>query len=127
GRDQIRKLRRVLLVSLVDDSPYPSAVAIPTRVIQRNFVMADDPVVKIGDIQGAVGTQLQIDGPTPGIVANEEVGLFNRLIRRAMRLQDVRIDPRGNRVADEYPTLVFSGKVIGVVINNARDAGRAVA
>ena len=48
-------------------------------MIQRHFVVADDPVVEISDVESVIRTELEIDGAEPRVVAGEEVGLFVRL------------------------------------------------
>ena len=45
-------------------------------MIQWHFVVADDLVVEVGDVEGVVGAELEIDGTEPRIVAGDEVGLF---------------------------------------------------
>ena len=45
---------------------------------QRDFVVADDPVVEVEDVEGPVRADLQIDGAEPGVGRAQEVGLFDR-------------------------------------------------
>ena len=58
---------------LIHDPPNAAPLAIAARMRQRHFVVADDPIVEIGDVQRAVGPQLQVDRPEPGIVADEKI------------------------------------------------------
>ena len=44
----------------VDHAPDAAAFAVAAGMVQRHFVMADDAVVKIGDVQGAVRADQQI-------------------------------------------------------------------
>ena len=58
----------------ITDPPYsPDTTTSPIAigVVERNFVVADDFVVKIGNVQTTVGTKLQIHWTKPWIVAGE--------------------------------------------------------
>ena len=48
--------------------------------------MADDAVVEVGDVQSAIGTQLDIHGSKPVVLAPGEVGLFDSFGSRAVPL-----------------------------------------
>ena len=73
-------------VALVDDAPDPAAELVATGVVERHFEVADDPVVEVGDVERAVGADLHVDGAEPRVVRDEEVGLLDRLERRAVLL-----------------------------------------
>ena len=120
--------RRVPLPSWprVDDPPDPAALAVAAGVGQRDLVVADDPVVEVGDVERAVGAELDVDRAEPGVVAREEVGLRDRLGRGAVPLEAVVVDPVGDDVADEERVAVRVGEVVGRVVGDAADAGRAV-
>src|SRR5258706_3054198 len=93
---------------------------------ERHFIMADDTVVKIGHIHCAVWPELQIDGPKPGIVASEEIGLFFGDSGRAMILQSVAINPPSHDVPDKHVVLKFLRKILASVKYNLSDGCRAV-
>src|SRR5260370_42268610 len=78
--------------SAVYDAPDGAALLVTTGVSERNLVMANDAVIEICDVQRAVGPELDVHRPKPGIVTAKEVGLKNRLIGRAVTLQAVVID-----------------------------------
>ena len=59
-----------------NDAPDSSALVISARMIQRHFVMRDDAIVKIRDIERTVGAKLQIARPKPRIVAFHEIGFL---------------------------------------------------
>ena len=93
---------------------------------QRHFIMADDPVIEIGDIHRSIGSKLQVDGPEPRVVAHHEIGLFDRLGRRAVPLDRVAVDTVRNDVADEEIVAKRLGKMVGGVVDDAGDGRRAV-
>src|SRR5688572_22040592 len=51
---------------LIDDPPNPPAGAVAAGMRQRDFVVADDPIVEVEDVERAVRCDLQIDGAEPG-------------------------------------------------------------
>ena len=58
----------------VSDAPDATSRSIPAGMVQWHFIMSDDPIVKISDVQRAVGTELKIHGPKPRVVAADKVG-----------------------------------------------------
>ena len=112
--------------SPVDDPPDPAAGAVPARVGQRHLVMADDPVVEIGDVERPVGTELDVNGAEPVVLAPDEVGLLDPLGRRAVPLDPVAVDPVGDDVADEDVAAIGLGELVGGIVADAGDARRAV-
>ena len=75
--------------------------AIPFGMIQWYFVMPDDSVVEVGNIEGTVGSDGYIDGAKPGIVAGQEVPLFVRLEARTVPDERVAMNAAGHHIADE--------------------------
>ena len=95
-------------------------------MIQRHFVVADDLVVEIGDVEGVVGAELEIDGAEPGVVAGEEIWLLGGL-RGATREGDVVVvHLRGDDVADEGVIVPFGTPDAAVDVNDPADSGGAV-
>ncbi len=85
--------------------------------------MADDSVVEVGNIERAIRSKRDVDGPEPGIVADDEVGLFDGRRARSRPFEAVVIDPGGHGVADEDRPAPRFRKVVGVVMDNSGDAG----
>ena len=73
GRGEVRAAagswRGALRRAGVDDAPDAAALAVALGVVERHFVVADDAVVEVGDVERAVGAELDVDGPEPGVVA----------------------------------------------------------
>ncbi len=118
--------RRLAVGPAVDDPPDPPARAVAAGVGQRDLVVADDPVVEVGDVEGPVGAQLDVHRPEPVVLAPDEVGLLDPLGRRAVPLDPVVVDPVGDDVADEDVAAIRLGELVGGVVADAGDAGRAV-
>ncbi len=95
-------------------------------MIQRHFVVADDLVVKVGDVEGVVGAELEIDGAEPRVLAGEEIGLFVRLRRGAGEGDVVVVHLRGDDIADEGVIVPFRPPHAAVDVNDAADASAAV-
>ena len=75
---KVREDWQRFVIALIPDAPYPAMSAIPLGVFQLHFIMADDGIVEVSDIQGAVGSDGSIHGPKPWVVAGDEVRLrFN--------------------------------------------------
>ncbi len=125
--DRRRRRGRLLAVGpAVDDPPDPAARAVAARVVQVDLVMADDPVVEVGDVERAVGAQLDIHRPEPVVLAPDEVGLFDPFGTRPVPLDPVVVDSVGDDVADEDRAAIGRGELVGGVVADAADAGRAV-
>ena len=57
------------------ESPDATAFSIAIRMVEWNFVVADDGVVKVGDVQTAVWSELQVHRSEPWIFAGKESAL----------------------------------------------------
>ena len=57
----------------IHDPPDAATLPVAARMVERHLVMADDAVIKIGDIQCSVRSQLHVHRPEPGIVADNEI------------------------------------------------------
>ena len=101
-------LRRAL--PLPHHPPDPPPLPIAARVKEIDFVVADDAVVEVGDIEGTVGAHLEIDRPKPPVVANKKIfrGLDPR--RRSLPPEPVAVNGVRDHVADEQVSLVVGGK-----------------
>ncbi len=108
------------------DAPDAAALAVAAGVVEGDFVVADDAVVEIGDVERAVGAEGEIDGAEPGIVAGKEVGLLVGLRRGAGEGDVVVIDLGGDDVAEEEVVVPFGAPDAAVDVNDAANAGGAV-
>ena len=97
-------------IPLPHHPPDPAPFPVAARVEEIDFVVADDAVVEVGDIEGTVGACLEIDRAEPPIVANKKIlrGLDPR--RRSLPLEPVTVNGVGDHVADEQVSLVVGGK-----------------
>src|SRR5438067_1422043 len=59
--------RELPVLAPIHDPPDAPAYAIAPRVIERHLVVADDAVVKIGDIQRPVRPELDVARPEPRV------------------------------------------------------------
>ncbi len=96
-------------------------------MVERNFIMPDDPVVEIGDIQRSVRPELEIYGPEPGIIAPQEIGFFFGDARRAMFDEGIAVDAAGHHVSNKCVAVKFNRKIVRFVDNHAGDRRRPVA
>ncbi len=110
----------------IHDPPDPSARSVSARMGQLHLVVTDDPVVEIGDIEGSIWPQLDVDGAEPVVLAPDEIGLLDPLWRRAVPLDPIAVDPVGDDVADEDRAAVLLGELVGRIVADAGDARRAV-
>ena len=111
---------------LFHHAPDSTAFFITARVVERDFVVADDLVVEVGHIEGAVGAELEIDGTKPGVVAGDEVGLLVGLGCGAGEGDVVVVDAGGDAVAKEDVIVPFRAPDAAVEVNDAADAGAAM-
>ena len=93
---------------------------------ERDLVVADDGVVKIGDPKGAVGAEFYLDGAERGIVTREKVGLAGGEGRGAAPVEAVAVDAAGDGIAVEEIVLEFGREGFGGVVGDAGDGGGAV-
>ena len=89
------------ILSDVPNPPDSPAGPIPIRMVQRDFVMPDDLVVEIRNIQTSIGAELKVDGSKPRVLAGQEIGQLDGFGRRSEVLKPVAIDPAGHDVAAE--------------------------
>src|SRR5262245_46163093 len=60
----------------ISNAPNSAALAVTSGMIQRDFVMADDAVVEMGEVDRVIGPELKIHRTEPGIFAGDQVGGF---------------------------------------------------
>ena len=119
-------IREFPRVPFLHHAPNASTTPVPSRMIQRDFVVTNDAVVEVGDVEGAVRAELEIDGVEPEVVAGEEVGLLVGLRGGAGEGDEVVIDLRGDGVADEHVIVPLSAPDAAVDVEGTADAGGAV-
>src|SRR5262249_2282735 len=94
ARGQAFDRRRSIRFDLVDSAI--RAVPIVNRVD-----MIDALVVPVGDVERAVRASEAIDGPKPGVVADQKIAAEPSPETRSLRLQDVPIKRVGQRVGGD--------------------------
>src|SRR5256885_4789566 len=93
---------------------------------QRHFVMTDDSIVKIRDVERAVRAELQIDRTKPRIISDDEVGALVGQRRGAGEGHSVAIDAAGHDVAGENVVPILFGPEVVLVIYDAGNRGGTV-
>ena len=73
-----------------------------------------------------VGSESQIDGSKPGIVARQEIGLLLGPRRGSAKLQQVAMDATGDDVANEQTLAIFGRPVAVGVVGHAGQARRSM-
>ena len=106
--------------------PDAAAGFVTALVVEGDFVVADDLVVEVGDVEGVVGAELEIDGAEPGVIAGDEVGLLVGFGRGAGEGDVVVVDAGGDAVAEEDVIVPLGAPHTAVEIHDAADAGAAV-
>src|SRR5262245_10339614 len=106
----------------------PNAAARPIApwMRQRDFVVADDAVIEVEDVHGAVGTNVNIDGAEPRVVGGEEVGLLDGANGAAVIFGLVAIDAAGHDVAAVEVAAILFGEILAAVFHKATDGRAAV-
>ena len=79
--------------------------------------MGDDPVVEVGDVQRAIGSELHIHGPEPRIGTADQVGQFMGDARGTAIFDAIAIHPAGHHIAQQEIALKLRGpqRLIAVV------------
>ena len=95
-------------------------------MVEAHLVVANDAVVKIGDVQCSVRAELQIDRPEPRIAGSHEVGQFGTFWATAEPINPVAINAAGDDIADENIVAEFHRPMIALVKHNATQAGGVV-
>src|ERR1051325_11610263 len=103
------------------------ALAVAAGMVERDFVVANDAVVKIRDVNRAVGAELQIHRAKPRVVAAQKVRFFLREAGRAVLDEGVAIDAARHDVSDEGVAAELGWKICRGVKNHSGDGRRAVA
>ncbi len=120
------KIQTRMRFSFVNDPPDSPTGAIPPRMIQRHFVVANDAIVKIRHIQCSVRSQLNIHGPKPGVAGFEKIRFLFPHRAAAMPGDAVLIDPGSHDIANEEIAQVFFRPKVIFVHDNATDRRRTM-
>ena len=125
GQGRVAQCRLPVLAA-IDHAPDAPAFAVASRMGQRHLVVTDDPVVKVGDVQRAVRSELIVHRPEPRIGGGEEIRLLDGLRGRAVEDQMVAIQPARHDIPDEEIVLIFRRPEVVVVVQRPVDGGAAV-
>ena len=87
--------------------------------------MPDHAIVKVSDVQTAVGPKLDVDGAEPRVLARDEI-LHGRLGCRAGPIQAIHVDPIEDDVSEEELAEVFLWILVGRIIGDAAQSSRMV-
>ena len=93
---------------------------------QRHLVVANDAVVKVGDVESAIRPQGGVDRPEPRIGGGEEIRLLGRLRRGSVEGDRVAVQAAGHHVADEERVAIFGRPQVVVVVHGPVDGRAAV-
>ena len=121
GRMELRPAIR----ALVNHAPDSAALAVATGMRERHFVMSDDSVVEIRDVERAIRSELRIDRAEPRIVRRDEIRQGSGDARGTVLRHAVAKDGAGHHVAEEHVAMKFLGPEVVGVDRNAVDGGRA--
>ena len=81
--------------------------------------MSDNSVVKVGDVEGPVGTKLHVNRAKPRIVGSDEVLFFYGFFSGAGFQKSVAVDAARHYVADKNVVAKLGGPLIAAVVNYA--------
>ena len=127
GFREVDRLGQALaLRAVVHQAPNATSLAIAAGVVEAHLVVANDAVVKIGDVQCAVRAELQIDRPEPRVAGSHEVRQFGTFWAATEPINPVAIDAAGDDVADENVVTELRRPMIGLVKHNTAQAGGVV-
>src|SRR5438094_6201888 len=115
------------ILSGVKNSPDAAPLAVPARMIQRHLIMADNAVVKVSHVDGAVWTELKVHWPEPRVIAAQKIRFFFSHPRRAVLDQRIPIDPASHDIADESVAAILLGEIVRCIKEHAGNGRRAVA
>ena len=99
---------------------------IPTWMVKRNFVVTDDFVVEVGNVNMAIRSKTDVDRPKPGIIAGHEVGQLAPLGGRADKHPLVAIDPRSHHIAADHLAAQRHERTVGWKVLQTTDRSTAV-
>lgn len=111
---------------MFDDAPDAAAFAIAAGVVEGDFVVADDAVVEVGDVERAVRGDAEVDGAEPWVCAGEEVGFLVGGGGAAVEGDAVGIDAGGDDVSDEDAVVPWVAPDVFFEVGDAADAGGGV-
>ena len=114
------------LRAVVHQAPNATGLTIATGVVEPYLIVANNAVIKIGDVQCTVGTELQINRPEPRVSGSHEVRQFDTFWAAAKPINPVTIDAAGHDIADENIVAEFRRPMIRLVKHNATQAGGVV-
>src|SRR6185437_1924768 len=123
GPVRARSGRALVIVAAINDAPDATTLTIAAGMCERHFVMTDDAVVEVGDVQGPIGTELDMDRAEPRIIRLKK-SLKYSFWSRTVPLDGELVDAMADDIADVGAALIGLGKMIGVVESEASHGGR---
>ncbi len=78
--------------------PAPGFVAV--GMIPRHFIVGDDLIVPIDDVEASIRSEMDRDGTKPFIAGSHQVGQFPQPVTGAVALNPDGVDPARDRVGD---------------------------
>ena len=110
-----------MLIRNVSNPPDTATGAIAIRVFQWDFVVPDDFVVEVRDVEATIGSKLQIDGAEPRVVAGEQIRHFYCFSRGTKVFETVAIDAASHDIATEKIGLKVERKCLVIHIGYTGD------
>src|SRR3546814_1271959 len=105
-------------LTLISYAPDPAPHLIPAGMIQRTLIKTNDAIIEIRNIESAIGAQLDMHRPEPGILAQQKI-MFHLANRTGTVIRGgVAVNAAGHDIANEkiIPVL-FREKHICVASN----------
>ena len=95
-------------------------------MIEGDFVVSDDFVVEVCDVESAIGTELQVDRSEPRVVGGKQVRLFDRFSGRTVVFKPVSIDSACHHIAAQEVRLEGGWEVGRLDVCKPRDGGASM-
>ena len=111
------------IAACVANPPNPAAGAVSTRVVEGHLVVANNAVVEVGDVEGAIRAHAEIDRAKPGICSSQKVRLLDGADRGGSMVESVAVHTAGHHVATETAATIGLGKTEIVINRDATDRG----
>src|SRR5688572_19817108 len=128
GFRQVEILRRRQLFSIasINDAPNASTLTVAAGMIERDFVVTDDAIVKVRDVKRAVRAERNIHRAKPRVIAAQEIWFLLRHACGTALGEGVTVDAATHDVSKKTVASVFGRKLIVVIDSDSGDGGRTV-
>ena len=101
------------------NTPNPAMRTVALGMIQLHLVVPDDRIVEVGNVQGAIRSQSNVNRAKPLILTCDEIRLGVHLIGRAETGKLVSMHLAGDGIADKEVVAILGGKMIRIVVADA--------